>query len=332
MKRFSTLAVVLLSCCLCAGKLLAASSEVEKARRQGARGQMTFRVVDSGGKPVEKAELRATFPHSDSYGDVEVAKGFTDTNGIFIATGKTIDSVIYDIKKNVYYTTEGKYWFYRNGENCLQNGRWQPWNPTNTVILKECRHPVAMYAKPVNAAVPQLDLPVGYDLEKGDWVAPYGQGKESDLLITYRRTIQDKWTFTKELTIACTNKMDGFCRMSKDMWSAFRSAYEAPTNGYQSVVSLVYDRTKHKTLKSEEIDRSEYLIFRVRTVLDDKGNIMSARYGKIYGQIQYGEGKDQRLRFTYYLNPTVNDRNLEFDPGQNLFHWTYTDQTRVSEP
>ncbi len=25
------------------------------------------------------------------------------------------------------------------------------------------------------------------------------------------------------------------------------------------------------------------------------------------------------MRFSYYLNPTPNDRNLEFDPEQNLF-------------
>lgn len=40
------------------------------------------------------------------------------------------------------------------------------------------------------------------------------------------------------------------------------------------------------------------------------GNIISAQYGKIYGDF---------LAFTYYLNPSPNDRNVEFDPDQNLF-------------
>ncbi|OGV82148.1 MAG: hypothetical protein A2340_13825 [Lentisphaerae bacterium RIFOXYB12_FULL_60_10] len=306
--------------------------DVEAAKNYGANGQVTLRVIDSNGKPVDKARLSVVFFPSDSSPDAIIIEGQTDTNGIFIAAGKTIHSMNYTVTQKGYYGTSGQYWFYRNGENCVQDGRWQPWNPTNTIILKESRHPVAMYAKPVNTAVPQLDSAVGYDLEAGAWVAPHGQGNKSDLLITYRSTIQDKWTFTKELSIACTNKMDGFCPMPKDMWSAFRSAYEAPTNGYQPVVNLVYDATKYKVLKVEELDRSEYIIFRVRTVLDDKGNIVSAHYGKLYGPIQYGEGKDQRLRFTYYLNPTANDRNLEFDPGRNIFPWTYTDGTRVSEP
>jgi hypothetical protein len=28
-----------------------------------------------------------------------------------------------------------------------------------------------------------------------------------------------------------------------------------------------------------------------------------------------------RVSFTYYFNPTPNDRNIEFDPEQNLFEW-----------
>ena len=63
-------------------------------------------------------------------------------------------------------------------------------------------------------------------------------------------------------------------------------------------------------------------MFRIRTVLDDMGNIVSARYGKIYGPIEYGESDTNpggKVRFTYYLNPTPNDRNVEFDPERNLF-------------
>ena len=46
------------------------------------------------------------------------------------------------------------------------------------------------------------------------------------------------------------------------------------------------------------------------TKLDEHGNIISAQYGKIYGDF---------LSFTYYLNPTSNDRSIEFDPDKNLF-------------
>ena len=47
----------------------------------------------------------------------------------------------------------------------------------------------------------------------------------------------------------------------------------------------------------------------VSTVLDANGNVKSALYGKIYGDF---------MKFTYYLNPTPNSRNMEFDPKNNL--------------
>ena len=319
MNRFFVFTVVLLSCWLSSGKIFAASLEVEKARQHGAQGQATFLVIDSTGKPVAKAEIRATFPHSDAYGDVEVSKGPTDTNGIFIAAGKSSDELIYDVKKEGSYKTEGTYRFYRRGEDCVQNGRWQPWNPTNTVVLKEHRQPIAMYAKSVDTTIPARDAPIGFDLDAGDWVAPYGKGNKADIFFTYRSDIKDFWTGRKELVIACTNRMEGFCRAQKDMWSGLNSAYDAPTGDYQPTVDLILDATKYKVLKSEGISRSEYLAFRVRVLLDDKGKIISAQYGKIYGPVDYGAGeKLDQLRFTYYLNPPANERNLEFDPSRNL--------------
>lgn len=61
--------------------------------------------------------------------------------------------------------------------------------------------------------------------------------------------------------------------------------------------------------------------FRVRTVLNKDGSVKSALYGKINGQISIqGAGRDTAsLAFLYYLNPTPNDRNLEFDMQKNLF-------------
>ena len=62
--------------------------------------------------------------------------------------------------------------------------------------------------------------------------------------------------------------------------------------------------------------------FRVRTKLDENGNVVSARYGKIYGDF---------MQFSYYFNPTPNDRNVEFDPKQNLMTNLKPDEG-VNEP
>ena len=334
MNRSSAIAVVSLSCWLCAENLRAVSPEIVNARQHGAQGQVTLRVTDSTGKPIEKAQLSVAFWASDSSADVVVSEGTTDTNGLFVAAGKTIHSMNYEIKKDDSYKTTGQYWFYPGQGRSVLNGRWQPWNPTNTVVLKEKRNPVAMYAKNVETPLPLRDTAVGFDLEVGDWVAPHGKGREADMFFTYTARVQDYWTFSNQLFIACSNQMAGLYRTTRDTGTSFPSIYEAPTNGYQAQVVQSLDRTKYKIMAKEEIGGSEYLVFRVRTVLDDKGNILSARYGKIYGPIEYGE-KDQGgggVRFTYYLNPTDNDRNLEFNPSRNLFNWRHDARERPYMP
>jgi hypothetical protein len=315
--------VALLSCWLCVSELMAESpyAKIDRLRSQRGLGKVTIRVVDSTGKPVSTARMSGAFWPSDSSADVDVFEGQTDTNGLFVATGETIHSMNYTITKDGYYRTTETYWFRRQREECLQDGRWQPWNPTNTVMLKEHRNPTPMYAKRIDVPIPKRDALVGFDLEVGDWMAPDGKGKETDILIAYTAMVQDYWNYSNQLIIVCSNKLNGLYRDKKDMWSDFRSTYEANSDGYQPQCILSFATTKQKTLKDQRLGDSEYLVFRVRTVLDDKGNIVSARYGKIYGPIEYGESDTNHggIRFTYYLNPTPNDRNLEFDPARNLF-------------
>jgi hypothetical protein len=64
---------------------------------------------------------------------------------------------------------------------------------------------------------------------------------------------------------------------------------------------------KHEQTQMPDPNKIYY--FRVRTALDHQGNVVSAHYGKIYGDF---------MQFRYYFNPTPNDRNVEFDTKQNL--------------
>ena len=67
-------------------------------------------------------------------------------------------------------------------------------------------------------------------------------------------------------------------------------------------------------------DESKCLCFRVRTKYDDKGKVVEAFYGKIYGDIAMGWSYQgvSSISFLYYFNPTPNDRNLEWDMKNNL--------------
>jgi hypothetical protein len=60
-------------------------------------------------------------------------------------------------------------------------------------------------------------------------------------------------------------------------------------------------------------------VFRIRTEVNDEGEVESAHYGKIDGRIvgwlpQASPG----ILMTYYLNGTINDRGLEWDRKNNL--------------
>lgn len=337
MKRIITGTVVMLSFGLCALNMRAGTPGIAKARQHGAMGQVTFRVVDSTGKPVERANVRATFYESDSYGHINVAKGQTDSNGLFVAAGKTIHDMNYDVRMNDHYTTEGEYRFYRKDEDCLRDGRWQPWNPTNTVVLKERRNPVSMYAERVDVRIPILGQAIGFDLAKGDWVAPHGEGATADLLIRYAATYSDPLVFSKRLEVTFSNPQDGVQIFPLDRTSEFMSLYTAPEEGYEPTLIDERERTRTEILKKSDIEKEQYFIFRVRSVTNEQGKIVSANYGKIYGSnldgtpIEFGRsGEEHRMAFNYYFNPTENDRNLEYDPSRNLRG--KTDRRRITHP
>ena len=184
-------------------------------------------------------------------------------------------------------------------------------NPSFALVLKKIGKPVAMYARRLNTHVPALDKPVGFDLMAGDWVAPNGKGVNSDILFTghFDKRAGGQSDFT--LTVSFPNVGDGiqeFAVPDSAGVSGLRSTHEAPADGYQPQWVQTDSRKPGEPVETNRDPNRNYF-FRVRTVLDSNGNVKSALYGKIYGDF---------MEFSYYLNPTPNARNVEFDPKQNL--------------
>jgi len=259
----------------------------------------TVKVVGEDGNPVTDASVDITYdippppePIEKSYGEI---KGLTDTNGIFSASH--IDSSLglgIIVSKSGYYTTHIGYQFYFDAKRQ---------NPTFAPILKKNGKSIAMYAKRIDSLrVPEFNKAIGYDLTVGDWISPYGKGVDTDLLITERHTDPHSGYI---LSVSFPNLGDGIQEFDDPLLlqnapngeSDLRSDQNAPIDGYQpEFVQTTYNQNQN-------------FYFRVRTKLDENGNVVSARYGKIYGNL---------AQFTYYFNPTSNDRNIEFDPKQNL--------------
>jgi hypothetical protein len=224
------------------------------------------------------------------------------------------------IRKDGFYPTDV---VYDLGGNYNQ----EAWNIKPTWVLKKIIQPIPMYAKSVNLAMPAYDKPVGFDFMAGDWVEPFGKGKSTDIVFTThldKRTWND---FDYKVTISFPNSGDGIqaftvpaTRFPGD-GSALRSPHEAPEQGYLPELAREHNERPTKILKYDNDPNANYF-FRIRTVSDEKGNVKSALYGKIYGDF---------MQFRYYLNPTPNDRNVEFDPKQNLMQGLKSVE-QVSQP
>jgi hypothetical protein len=170
-----------------------------------------------------------------------------------------------------------------------------------------------MFARRVSKAVPIQAENVGFDLFVGDYVAPYGRGNTSDLIFRLRNNERAPDNYDYELTVAFSRKLDGilpFKAISHLQGSAFRSPYSAPDVGLLSTWAVSKIRSSDGPERNNYDPENHAYFFRVRTILDSKGEIVSANYGKIYGDF---------MNFTYYLNPKPNDRNIEFEPRRNLF-------------
>jgi hypothetical protein len=286
--------------------MLAANCVLAQINANEHEWKATIKVVDESGAPFFGA-LATIGYYTNSVSTV--TDGITDTNGIFTLTHTAHSEyadISFEAKKDGYYSI----WQQVNLQAPYEEAKW---NPTKTLVLKKIAKPIAMYAKKYAMALklPEYGKPTAYDLEIGDWVGPYGKGVNKDII--FQKDYSDKAAegYYSKVTVSFPKDGDGiqvYNILDSEMGSGLLSPHEAPQDGYQPAVTREVSALRGQPSKNEH-DPNRIYFFRVRTVKDHEGNIVSAHYGKIYGDF---------MQFTYYLNPTPNDRNIEFDPKQNL--------------
>jgi hypothetical protein len=252
-------------------------------------------------------------------------EGLTDVQGEFVGEGHCRREIGTSVTKVGYYSgTVSVPTFKEHNE-----GKWQPWNPICETVLRPIGKPMALFAKTVQLQIPVLDEPCGFDLEAGDWVAPYGKGMKKDFIFTIHEKWNGNYDYDLQGELAFKNPLDGLQETSiPDIGknSAFRWERLAPENGYELKFQLQNTwyppKSGKKPVRSfKSQDEWQGYFFRVRTVEQDE-KIVSAHYGKIRGGIAvYPDSKTGKptVVFTYYFNPTPNDRNLEWNTKKNLF-------------
>lgn len=274
---------------------------------------VNVRTVDQDGKPVADAKVSADADKGSAV--------TTDDNG------EAMIEISRRVLSNRFYAECLHYYSTKTDEN------YCPLNPnvdlskTVIIVMKKIKKPIPMYAKSFTSGhggllkLPSYDgKSYGFDLVIGDWVFPHGKGATSDLILKFVGQNSDQpygrlEQYDDKFIVAFSNTIDGIYSWqglsdnNRAYGSEFASEYEAPATGYKP--EWVQRTWKEKGgYHQSTYDQFRNYYFRVRTKVDENGNIVSAHYGKIYGDF---------MSFTYYLNATPNDRNVEFDPKQNLF-------------
>lgn len=306
--------------------------DVRKALLHGAKAKVTFRVRDAMGRAVEGATISGGFYNhgKKGYG----FRGLTDSDGVLEQENISVLDLNYSVEKEGHYRSSGRHWFFKEGADCVENGRWIPWNKTIEVVLKEKRKPIPMYVKGCLEKKIPKEVKIGFDILKADFVRPHGTGEISDFTIFYTSNSQPPNTLTNRLVLS-TSQGSGIICKNKDLFSLFWSLYEAPNDGYSQKMVFDYARGPDEIYYNTKLKEEEYLILRSRVEKNGEGMITAANYAKFYCFAFDEErgNKEGYLRFMYYYNPTPNDRNLEFDGKNNLFKPAWNDSmNQITQP
>lgn len=298
--------------------------------------KVSLRVIDQEGNPVSDVKIRAGF-----WLGYENLSAYPNEEGIVTFTSPAVADAVFSNEQNYhpihkpngkdkYYPTIIRKDFGNRRANVI-DGKWQPWNPTIEFVLKEKKNPIPMYAneRQHDEPIPSRNEWCGFDIVKNAWVNPYGAGEHADIEIYHDwdgKLGNDYMGSTLKLRFP--DKEAGYYAVQYDYDErydhvGFKSPYQAEPSKIASNELKFYETRTPGTTRLERhlFPNGTIYIFRTRTRFDAQGRLIGAHYGKIYQPastiFNFWFGKS-RIRLPFYLNPTENDTNLEFDPERNL--------------
>ena len=315
----------------------------------------TLHVVDSEtGQALRNIRCETIFTtHTGNWNDMSrgrLEQGVTNADGDFRFKGESdVSHVTFSIHTEgvAYYPVIRKRLEF-SGVSGVLSRHWEPYDSVVTVRLQRVEHPIPLFVKRVElrdyergiGGFDGTNSVLRFDLMKGDWLPPYGKGEVADMRIdtrvdrteTERRFLpQDgQWGVLQFYDfVAKVELHDGDYLLSEDVRaSAGIKIRSVVRDG--SARSITRTKGKRKQIDGNKDWRCEYFsdsvpnrcyTFRIRTRRNDKGELVEAYYGKIYGDFEF-EGDDKKgligVKFLYYLNPKSLDRNLEWDRKTNL--------------
>ena len=299
--------------------------------------KVTFRVIGENGVPIPNADIDVgidSLLHADGHNNY---KGKTNAEGLFTVESRGRGCTDVLVEKEGFYPSRPEVeWdgdLNPGGEIMHKNGGFRPWNPTIDVMLKRIGEPIPMIVRLADGGTrsrmkptpEMLGRDLGWDLVEGDWIAPNGNGKTADLTVRFESSFIDESNRSASAVVRFGNPDDGFIPIIelKGEASLLKFPRMAPEDGY-NLRELEYAQTvEDGVLDVAPEKKPEAYFFRLRTKIDESGQVKSAIYGKITNPFVLQDSVfrgDNRLflNFDYYLNLSPNDRNLEYDQKNNL--------------
>ena len=288
--------------------------------------KIRLKVIDESGTPIKDAKCMACW-----WKDV-FARDTTNGDGIVEFTGRTGLSQTHVMAEVPGYYPARCYRFLMDTTKGRPAARWEPWPVELTFVMKKIIRPHPMYFVTEMNGGPSVPIPekkleqeYGYDLIERDWLAPHGKGKMADFLLTASHekpgdTVNQPngW-----IRLRFSNPQDGVIEYKNASFggSILEGPHEAPESGYQAEFKFPnWFDDAIQTLRKEHKWSPSMYVFRIRTVTDPSGKVVSSRYGKLPGGIHgWLSPRRPSVVLTYYLNGADNDRGLEWDMKNNLF-------------
>jgi hypothetical protein len=278
-------------------------------------------VRDVDGRAVENATVYLALPH---YG-AQATRGQrieakTNKEGVATLSGVAQQDYGVSVEKLGYYRTQGPHRGINDGKSLQQ---YAVGVQKIDLELRPVRNAIVGISRDVDRRLlPNADGPMGFDLEIGDWVAPYGKGRTADFVFELYGRFTSRRDYDQKFTLRFSRSQDGIAvfKHPKEIGSALKWPYEAPLSGYESSRTWVLKWSPSEGGRGTTIDlggETNYL-FRVRSEVDEKGNVVRALYGVVSGDFIPVGGNNEigrNVSFTYALNPNWT-RNLEFDPAK----------------
>ena len=304
---------VLIETSVCGGTV---DSDFQRAYLNGAKARIELTVHDECGAPVSGASVHVLMGMNYRLNSYDI-DGKTDTNGVFVIEGKTTGNEIeIKVTKDGWYRSQKKLCFIAMGhEHAVKNGKWQPWGMKVDLPLRRMGKlsKLLVFASPARA-IPSTNRWVGVDLERNDFVKPYGIGESSDVLV---KVMWDGLSLDNSklcyAEVIFPREHDGGYFAPVVNCSDFRYVYFAETNKVEVRSLKIVRNGNARHLSHPTDDRECELIVRLRTELDDRGRVVAANYGAIENIIvsPAWEG-NPTIRFVHVFNPVRNDANLEY--------------------